>query len=57
MRETGGVFPDHYDDHAGFSPIGNFDPIALKAFEPDYRFATPQEYINDVNRHRVATGR
>ena len=38
---------------SGLSPIGKFDPQALKAFEPDYRFATPQEYINDANRHKL----
>src|SRR5262249_10588717 len=35
------------------APVGTFDQQALKAFEPDYRFDTPQEYINDVNRHRL----
>ena len=39
---------------SGLSPIGKLRPAsALKAFEPDYRFATPQEYINDANRHKL----
>ncbi len=54
VHETGGVyFLTSMTTSAGFSPIGNFDPQALKEFEPDYRFGTPQDYINDVNRHRL----
>jgi len=54
VHETGGVyFLTSMTTSAGFSPIGNFDPAALKEFEPDYRFGTPQDYINDVNRHRL----
>ncbi|HEY2252670.1 MAG TPA: vWA domain-containing protein, partial [Planctomycetaceae bacterium] len=54
VHETGGVyFLTTMTTSAGFSPIGNFDPMALKEFAPDYRFGTPQDYINDVNRHRL----
>ncbi len=54
VRETGGAyFLSSMTTTSGLSPIGNFDPQALKAFEPDYRFATPQEYINDANRHKL----
>jgi hypothetical protein len=54
VHETGGAyFLTTMTTSAGLSPIGNFDPQALKPFEPDYRFGTPQEYINDVNRHRL----
>ena len=54
VTETGGVyFLTTMTTSAGLSPIGNFDPQALKAYEPDYRFGTPQEYINDVNRHKL----
>jgi hypothetical protein len=54
VRETGGAyFLTNMTTSAGLSPIGNFDPQALKAFEPDYRFATPQEYINDASRHKL----
>ena len=54
VHETGGVyFLTSMTTSAGFSPIGNFDSQALKEFEPDYRFGTPQDYINDVNRHRL----
>jgi hypothetical protein len=54
VHETGGAyFLTTMTTSAGLSPIGNFDPQALKIFEPDYRFGTPQEYINDVNKHRL----
>lgn len=54
VRETGGsYFLTSMTTSSGLSPIGVFDPQALKAFEPDYRFATPQEYINDANRHKL----
>jgi hypothetical protein len=54
VRETGGAyFLSSMTTTSGLSPIGNFDPQALKAFEPDYRFATPQEYIDDANRHKL----
>ncbi len=54
VRETGGAyFLTGMTTIAGFSPIGNFNPEALKAFEPDYRFGTPQEYISDANRHKL----
>ncbi len=54
VRETGGAyFLSSMTTSSGLSPIGTFDPQALKAFEPDYRFGTPQDYINDVNRHRL----
>lgn len=54
VQETSGAyFLTTMTTSAGLSPIGNFDPQALKVFAPDYRFATPQDYINDVNRHRL----
>jgi hypothetical protein len=54
VHETGGAyFLTTMTTSAALSPIGNFDPQSLKIFEPDYRFGTPQEYINDVNRHRL----
>jgi hypothetical protein len=54
VHETGGAyFMTTMTTSSGLSPIGDFDPQALKIFEPDYRFGTPQEYINDVNRHRL----
>ena len=54
VTETGGVyFLTTMTTSAGLSPIGNFDPQVLKAYEPDYRFGTPQEHINDVNRHKL----
>ncbi len=54
VHETGGAyFLTTMTTSAALSPIGNFDPQALKIFEPDYRFGTPQEYVNDVNRHRL----
>lgn len=54
VRESGGVyFLTGMTTSAAFSQVGVFDPPALKPFEPDYSFATPQEYINDINRHRL----
>ncbi|MGE5193324.1 MAG: vWA domain-containing protein [Deltaproteobacteria bacterium] len=54
VRESGGAyFLTGMTTSAGLSPIGNFDPQALKAFEPDYRFGTPQDYVNDANRHKL----
>jgi len=54
VHETGGVyFLTEMTTSAVFAPVGAFDQQFLKAFEPDYRFGTPQEYINDVNRHRL----
>jgi hypothetical protein len=54
VHETGGAyFLTGMTTSAGLSPIGNFDPQALKAFEPDYRFGTPQEYINDAKGHKL----
>src|SRR5262245_12414701 len=54
VHETGGAyFLTSMTTSSGLSPIGTFDPRALKAFEPDYRFGTPQEYVNDANRHKL----
>jgi hypothetical protein len=54
VHETGGAyFLTSMTTSSGLSPIGTFDPRALKAFEPDYRFGTPQDYINDANRHKL----
>ena len=54
VHETGGAyFLTTMTTSSALSPIGKFDSQALKIFEPDYRFGTPQEYINDVNRHRL----
>jgi len=54
VHETGGVyFLTEMTTSAAFAPVGAFDQQFLKAFEPDYRFGTPQEYIDDVNRHRL----
>ena len=38
---------------SGFPPLVSSIRRRFKAFEPDYRFATPQEYINDANRHKL----
>uniref|UniRef100_A0A7C2JXM4 VWA domain-containing protein n=1 Tax=Schlesneria paludicola TaxID=360056 RepID=A0A7C2JXM4_9PLAN len=52
VRETGGVyFLTNMTTMAGLATVGRFDSHLMKAFEPDYRFASPQECLADLSRH------
>lgn len=52
VRETGGVyFLTNMTTMAGLATIGEYDPHLMKAFEPDYRYGSPQEFLADMAKH------
>jgi hypothetical protein len=52
VRETGGVyFLTNMTTMAGLATVGTYDPHLMKAFEPDYRYGAPQEFLADLARH------
>lgn len=52
VKETGGVyFLTSMTTMAGLSPLGAFSASTMKAFAPDYRFGTPQAYLDDIAKH------
>jgi len=54
VRETGGVyFRTNMTTMAGLATIGDYDPHVMKAFEPDYGYGSPQEFLTDISRHPI----
>jgi hypothetical protein len=52
VKETGGVyFVTNMTTMAGLATVGTFDPHLMKAFEPDYRYGSPQEFLVELGRH------
>ncbi|MDZ4687973.1 MAG: vWA domain-containing protein [Planctomycetaceae bacterium] len=52
VKETGGVyFVTNMTTMAGLATVGTFDPHLMKAFEPDYRYGSSQEFLADLGRH------
>jgi hypothetical protein len=54
VKETGGVyFMTNMTTNSELSTIGQFDPIMMKAFEPDYRFGSPADFAQDMAKHHL----
>lgn len=54
VKETGGVyFTTQMTTMAGLQTVGTYDPHLMKAYEPDYRYGSPQEFLNDMAKHPV----
>lgn len=52
VKETGGVyFMTNMTTNSELSTIGDFDPLVMKAFEPDYKFGSPNEFMQDLIKH------
>ena len=52
VKETGGVyFMTNMTTNSGLSTIGEFDSGIMKAFEPDYRFSSPAQFMQDMVKH------
>ena len=52
VRETGGVyFLTNMTTNAGLSTVGEFDPGLMKAFEPDYKYSSPDQFLRDMIKH------
>ncbi len=57
VKETGGVyFTTNMTTMAGLATIGTYDPHLMKAYEPDYRYGSPQEFLADMAKHPVRAG-
>ena len=51
VRETGGIyFTTNMTTMKGFGTTGTFDFEALRPFEPDYEFGTPEEYLTHLRK-------
>lgn len=54
VKETGGVyFTTQMTTMAGLQTVGTYDPHLMKAYEPDYRYGSPQEFLIDMAKHPV----
>lgn len=52
VKETGGVyFMTNMTTNSELSTIGEFDAGIMKAFEPDYQFGSPVEFMQDIIKH------
>lgn len=52
VKETGGAYYlSNMTTNSGLSTIGSFDPGVMKAFEPDYHYGSPAQFIRDMNKH------
>lgn len=52
VKETGGVyFMTNMTTNSGLSTIGEFDSGIMKAFEPDYKFSSPDQFMKDMIQH------
>ena len=52
VKETGGVyFMTNMTTTSGLGTIGAFDPALMKAFEPDYHFSSPNQFVRDLSKH------
>ena len=52
VKETGGVyFMTNMTTNSELSTIGQFDSAIMKAFEPDYRYSSPDQFMKDIIQH------
>ena len=52
VKETGGVyFMTNMTTTSGLGTIGAFDASLMKAFEPDYRYSSPNQFMRDISKH------
>ncbi len=52
VKETGGVyFTTQMTTMAGLATVGTYDPHLMKAYEPDYGYGSPQDFLNDMAKH------
>ncbi|MFO1044203.1 MAG: vWA domain-containing protein [Planctomycetaceae bacterium] len=52
VKETGGVyFMTNMTTNSELSTIGQFDSAMMKAYEPDYRFGSPDQFMKDIMQH------
>ena len=52
VKETSGVyFMTNMTTTVGLSTLGTFDPALMKAFEPDYHYSSPAQFLRDLNKH------
>lgn len=52
VKETGGVYyMTNMTTNSELSTIGQFDPVIMKAFEPDYRYSSPTQFMKDIMEH------
>lgn len=52
VKETGGVyFMTNMTTMSGLSTTGAFDSALMKAYEPDYRFGSPNQFLRDLSKH------
>jgi len=52
VKETGGAYyMSNMTTTSGLSTIGSFDAGIMKAFEPDYHYSSPAQYLKDINKH------
>lgn len=52
VKETGGVyFMTNMTTNSELSTIGQFDAAMMKAYEPDYRFGSPDQFMKDIIQH------
>lgn len=54
VKETGGVyFTTQMTTMTGLQTVGTYDPHLMKAYEPDYRYGSPDEFLRDMAKHPV----
>lgn len=54
VKETGGVyFTTQMTTMAGLQTVGTYDPHLMKAYEPDYGYGSPDEFLRDMAQHPV----
>lgn len=52
VKETGGVyFMTNMTTTSGLSTVGNFDPGLMKAYVPDYRYSSPDQFMKDLIKY------
>ena len=52
VKETGGVyFMTNMTTTSSLGTIGAFDSALMKAFEPDYRYSSPNQFMRDISKH------
>ena len=52
VKETGGAYYlSNMTTTSGLSTIGSFEPGIMKAYEPDYRYGSPAQFLRDISKH------
>ena len=52
VKETGGVyFMTNMTTTAGLSTVGDFDAGLMKAYVPDYRYSSPDQFMKDLIKY------